>query len=217
MHAIIFAGGSIRPGRGVTEALKTAELVIGADGGATAARQYGYIPTLIVGDFDSLHEPLQDFLDQGSQFIRAKVEKDETDTELAIQNALKLGASHITLLGALGGERIEHEMANIFLLADFLPVPIRIIDGPSCCWLIQGPGSTTIQGQKGDLLSLLPLTMDARGIRTQHLYYPLQGETLHFGKPRGISNVLTEEQAEVSLEQGLLLVIHTEVQELKSR
>jgi thiamine pyrophosphokinase len=59
--------------------------------------------------------------------------------------------------------------------------------------------------------------MDARGIRTQHLYYPLQGETLHFGKPRGISNVLTEEQAEVSLEQGLLLVIHTEVQELKSR
>jgi thiamine pyrophosphokinase len=95
-------------------------------------------------------------------------------------------------------------------LAGFDSVPIQIIDGPSTCWLLRGPGITIIEGQTGDLLSLLPLTGDATGIRTRGLYYPLHGEALRFGKPRGVSNELTGEQAEVSLESGLLLVIHTQ-------
>ena len=73
-----------------------------------------------------------------------------------------------------------------------------------------------INGQAGDLLSLLPLTGDATGVRTTGLYYPLRGETLHFGKPRGVSNVLEQEEAGVSLESGLLLIIHTNSRELKT-
>jgi thiamine pyrophosphokinase len=61
---------------------------------------------------------------------------------------------------------------------------------------------------------MLPLTGDASGIRTKGLYYALKGETLSFGKPRGVSNVLTEEHAEVSIEGGMLLVVHTDVEEL---
>jgi thiamine pyrophosphokinase len=100
-------------------------------------------------------------------------------------------------------------MANILLLAGFERVPMQIVDGPSICWLLRGPGSTTIEGQPGDLLSLLPLTGEAGGVRTVDLYYPLYGETLYFGRPRGVSNVLMSERAGVTLEQGLLLVIHT--------
>jgi thiamine pyrophosphokinase len=90
------------------------------------------------------------------------------------------------------------------------------VDGPTICWLLRGPGSSSIEGHAGDLLSLIPLTSETTGVRTNGLYYPLRGETLHFGKPRGVSNVLTREQAEVSLEQGLLIIIHTNVQELAS-
>ena len=108
-----------------------------------------------------------------------------------------------------GGARFDHTMANVLLLAGFDSVPIKIVDGPSVCWLVKGPGTTAIDGHVGDLLSLLPLTGDASGIRTSGLYYSLQGETLYFGKPRGVSNVLTQEHAEVSLERGLLLVIHS--------
>ena len=215
MHVVIFAGGTLRPGKAVQAAIASADLVIAADSGAASALQYGCTPVIIVGDFDSL-DPLtaQQLQEQGSCIVPVPAEKDETDTELAIQTAIEQGATSITILGWLGGTRFDHTMANILLLAGFETVPIRLVDGPSVCWLLCGPGRTSIEGQVDDLLSLLPLTGDATGVSTQGLYYPLHGETLHFGKPRGMSNVLKEEYAEVSLEGGLLLIIYTDIQEL---
>ncbi len=209
MHVVIFAGGTVQAGTGITAALSHADLIIAADSGAETALHYGHVPAFVVGDFDSLSIATTELEAKGSKLIRAQVEKDETDTELAIQVALELGATDITLLGAIGGARFDHTMANVLLLAGIDAVPIRIVDGPMTCWLLRGPGSTSITGQNGDLLSLFPLTGEATGVHTRNLYYPLHGETLHFGRPRGVSNVLTSEQGEVSLESGMLLVIHT--------
>ncbi len=214
MHVVIFAGGTVQPGTRVNSALSEADLIIAADSGAETALHYGHVPAIVVGDFDSLNMDTAELEANGSTLIRAAVEKDETDTELAIQVALEHGATEITLLGAIGGARFDHTMANILLLAGIETVPMRIVDGPMMCWLLRGPGSTTIAGQNGDLLSLFPLLSDATGIHTRNLYYPLHGETLRFGRPRGVSNVLTSEQVEVSLESGMLLVIHTSVGEL---
>ena len=217
MHVVIFAGGTLRPGKAVNAAIASADLILAADSGAATALQYGIAPVIVVGDFDSLGTlPLEHLQERGSQIIRAAVEKDETDTELAIDTAVEHGATRITLLGALGGPRFDHTMANVMLLAGYEKLPIQIVDGPTICWLLRGPGSSSIKGHSGDLLSLIPLTSEANGVRTDGLYYPLHGETLQFGKPRGVSNVLTGEQAEVYLEQGLLLAIHTNVQELAS-
>ena len=217
MHAVIFAGGAVQPGEAVAAAIASADLVIAADSGAATALHYGCTPAIIVGDFDSLDAPrLQELKMRGSRIVQVAVEKNETDTELAVQAAIEEGASTITLLGGLGGERFDHTMANILLLAGFEVVPLRIVDGPAICWLLRGQGQVVINGQAGDLLSLLPLTGDATGVRTTGLYYPLRGETLHFGKPRGVSNVLEQEQAWVSLESGLLLIIHTNSRELKT-
>jgi thiamine pyrophosphokinase len=216
MHVVVFAGGTLRPGRAVDDAITSADLIIAADGGAATALRYGCTPAIIVGDFDSL--PAQELATMqsraGIEIIRVTAEKDETDTELALQVALERGASRITLLGALGGARFDHTMANVLLLGDFSTVPLRLVDGPSICWLLRGPGSTHIHGQRGDLLSLLPLTGEAASVHTTNLYYPLHGETLRFGRTRGVSNVLTAEEAQVILESGLLLVIHTAIQEL---
>ena len=210
MHIVVFAGGALEPGEATYKAISSADMIIAADSGAATALRYGCTPAIVVGDFDSLDEQLVEQLRAGgSRMVSAAVEKDETDTELAVQLALEQGATTITLLGALGGARFDHTMANVLLLAEFDSAQIKIVDGPSVCWIVKGPGKTTIDGHVGDLLSLLPLTGDAIGISTSGLYYPLRGETLHFGKPRGVSNVLTQEHAEVSLESGLLLVIHT--------
>ncbi len=216
MHIVIFAGGTLQPGKAVQAAIASADLIIAADRGALTALQLGCPPAIVVGDFDSLGDlPLQTLQERGCEIVRAAVEKDETDTELALQVACERGATQITLLGALGGARIDHTVANILLLAGFEAIPIRIIDGPSTCWLLRGPGHSTIGGQAGDLLSLFPLSGDAAGVSTTNLYYPLHDDTLRFGKPRGVSNVLTGDQAMVSLEQGLLLLIHTDGQELR--
>ena len=210
MHIVIFAGGALEPGEAFYKAIAGADMIIAADSGAATALRYGCTPAIVVGDFDSLDKQLVEQLRTGgSRTVSAAVEKDETDTELAVQLAIEQGATEITLLGALGGARFDHTMANVLLLAGFDSVPIKIVEGPSVCWLVKGPGTTAIDGHVGDLLSLLPLTGDASGIRTSGLYYSLQGETLYFGKPRGVSNVLTQEHAEVSLERGLLLVIHS--------
>lgn len=215
MHAIIFAGGTLRPGKAVTDAIQSADVIIAADKGAATARRYGCTPGIVVGDFDSLDpEETRALKQRGVRLMQVAIEKDETDTELAIQTAIDEGASTITLLGGFGGERIDHAIANIFLLAGFT-TQIYIIDGPTTSWLLRGPGRSTITGQAGDLLSLFPLAGDARGISTEHLYYPLHNDTLTFGKPRGISNMLMQPQAEITLAQGLLLVMHTSKQELK--
>src|SRR5260370_29029722 len=161
MRVIIFAGGIYQPGQASQRAIVDADMLIAADSGAATALRLGHVPAYIVGDFDSLDKQLVEQLRaRGSRIISAAVEKDETDTELAVQLAIEQGATEITLLGALGGERFDHTIANVFLLAGFETVPIQIIDGPSTCWLLRGPGHTTIHGQIGDLLSLFPLARD---------------------------------------------------------
>lgn len=218
MHVVIFAGGTVRPGKALFDAIGSADMCIAADSGAATALQYGCTPQIVVGDFDSLDESLvEDLGKRGSKIRRAAIEKDETDTELAVQVAIDEGATSITLAGALGGARFDHAMANILLLVGFESVPITLVDGPSRCWIVRGPGNATIDGRMGDLVSLLPLTGDANGIHTRGLYYALKGETLSFGKPRGVSNMLTGEHAEVSVESGMLLVIYTSVEELKEQ
>ena len=216
MHIVIFAGGTLQPGGAVHSAISSADLVIAADKGASTAFHYGCTPAIIVGDLDSLAGPaLQQAREYKSEIIQAPVEKDETDTELAIQIALQQGANTITLLGGLGGARFDHTMANVQLLVGFADIPIRIIDGPAVCWLLRGPGQCSIYGNVDDILSLLPLTAEAINIKTQGLYYPLHGETLSFGKPRGVSNQLTQSSASISLTTGLLLLMHTNIRELR--
>src|SRR2546428_7669407 len=109
MRSVIFAGGIVRPGRAVDRAIAEAELLIAADSGAATALHYGKVPDAVVGDFDSLDPAVLEHLRALScPFIPAPVEKDETDTELAVHVALERGATEMTLLGALGGARFDH-------------------------------------------------------------------------------------------------------------
>jgi thiamine pyrophosphokinase len=210
MYVILFAGGTVREGSAVEQALATGELIIAADSGALSALERGYVPAFVVGDLDSLPQETLKRLEQlGCQVASAQEEKDETDTELAIELALRQGATRITLLGALGGERFEHTFANLLLLAAYENTSLEIADGNSRGWLLRGPATTQIAGQPGDLLSLFPLMASAEGVHTEDLHYPLREETLRFGRPRGISNVFLKNHATVSLRKGLLLIIHT--------
>ena len=89
-------------------------------------------------------------------------------------------------------------------------IDARLEDGLEEVFLIEpGEGGRDITGAPGDRISLLPWGDPAAGVRTSGLYYPLRGETLYPERTRGISNVMVEQHAHVSLETGRLICIHT--------
>lgn len=209
MYIVIFTGGLLADGKFVRDALTRADLIIAADSGASTALDFGVSPAVVIGDFDSIDRQTGRVLrGKGCKFIVCDREKDETDTELAINYALEDNASEITILGGIEGDRIDHILANIFLLTN-TTTPIRCINGSTVVWAEKGPKTVRITGHPKDILSLIPLTSEVTDIKTDGLQYSLDHETLTMGKPRGVSNVLIKEQAVVTFGHGTLLLVHT--------
>ncbi|HTS15472.1 MAG TPA: thiamine diphosphokinase [Candidatus Sulfotelmatobacter sp.] len=187
--------------------------VIGADGGAARAEQLGWPPDLVVGDLDSLPPAAARRLaDRRVPIERWPVRKDQSDLELALRAALRHDATaRVVVLGALGGPRLDHALAAVWLLA--LPVArgreIVLLDATTRVRLLRGPGRLEAVGRRDDLVTLLPFGGPARGIRTEGLAYPLAAETLAVGPSRGLSNARLAQRAVVTVQQGRLLVVES--------
>jgi thiamine pyrophosphokinase len=194
--------------------------VVAADGGARHAPGLGLVIDRWVGDGDSI-EPgeLERLAAAGVEIDRVPAEKNESDTELAVNAAIAWDATDLVILGALGGPRLDHALMNVALLMH--PV---VADCRTCLFdergtrisILQdrgraGRASGRFEGRTGDIVSLLPLGRPAVGVTTQGLRYPLEEATLEVGRSRGLSNVRTEPAARISLLSGRLLVIETPV------
>ena len=189
-----------------------ADLVIAADGGSLTLERWGITPHVVVGDLDSLDRARVDRLaDRGAEVLSHPKEKDESDMELALALAMRRGARDVTLLGAFGS-RLDHTLANVTLVADptYRELALRAVRGTTQLRPLHGGAHLTIERPAGSLVTLLPVRGDAEGVRTTGLRYPLDGDTLAFGRSRGLSNVVTASPATVSLASGVLLVIETE-------
>ena len=218
MVALILAAGDA-PSRARLDALwprwaDGLDLVVAADGGAGHARALGVAIDVWVGDGDSVAaDPLVELEAAGVAIVRSATAKDETDTELAIVEALDRGATAIALVGATGGPRLDHELANLSLLAmpGLAGVTATIYTDRARVRLLREDGarSLSLAGRVGDLVSLLPMGGLVEGVRTVGLRYPLHDEALPLGTPRGVSNVISGPDAAVSIQTGMLLVIET--------
>jgi thiamine pyrophosphokinase len=189
-------------------------LVIAADGGALKAQLVGLTPDLVIGDADSLAQQTIDRL--RSEGIEVRVhpqDKAESDTELCLREAVRRGATKVVILGALGGLRFEHSVANLLLLTlpELADREVVLAD-PTTSVRVMGsrtPDRLELRGLPGDLISLLPLTEVVDGVRTTGLAYALAGEPLVQGPARGLSNVMQADEAAISIEGGRLAVIHS--------
>ena len=210
MRIVVVASGVLAPGD--ERWLDGADLVFAADGGANALDRLGRRPDRLVGDLDSADPALVERLeDAGTRIDRHPVDKEASDTELALRAALAEGAGDVDLLGVTGGDRLDHELANLLLLADpaYSGIELRAVVGETTIRAVRGGQEIALRGAPGDLVTLLPIGGDAHGVTTAGLRWPLDGAALPMGGSRGLSNVVVESGASVRLGDGLLLVVET--------
>jgi len=194
------------------------ELVVAADGGARHAPALGLTLDCWVGDGDSIGpEALDALAASGVEIRRVETAKDESDTELALTTAVDRGASEVIVLGAFGGARLDHALANVGLLAmsTLTGRDVALLDGRTRLRLIRAPDAggagvrLALPGRVGELVSLVPFGEGVEGVTTQGLAYPLRDEPLPAGPARGLSNVRADADAAVTVRRGLLLVVET--------
>jgi thiamine pyrophosphokinase len=209
-RAVIFANGLIADSQTVRTSIQTGDILIAANGGTYHLLSLDLIPSVIVGDLDSIDPDNQaNLIHHGTQLIRYPREKDQTDLELAISYAIQQGVVEILFFGLLGG-RMDQTLANLLLLSreEWRSARLIAVDGPDTAYLLRSGDSQHIQGSQGDTISLIPLTPNVRGVSTKGLYWALNDATLLFGTTLAISNEMTGSLAEVHIDAGKLMLVH---------
>lgn len=188
------------------------EYIIVADSGMEFMRRVGIKPDMIIGDFDSVaSETLRFFKEQeGIIFKELNPIKDDTDTEFAICQAIHLGAKEITVLGATG-TRLDHVLGNVALLGIGLQknVSIHLVDKHNRIRMIDKSMKLDKSKQFGAYVSLIPYAGDVKGVTLRGFKYPLENFTMESFSSLGISNEIVDNQAEILLEDGILVVIES--------
>jgi len=207
MKAVIICNGRIENYSYYDKYIKDADYIICADGGASHAKKLGLKPDVLLGDFDSLNrDDFTYFNKMDIEILEFPVNKDMTDTELAVMHAADKGCDFIVLIGALGS-RADHSLANVMLLKRMLDRGIKgiIIDENNEITLIND--KIELEGDSNTNVSLIPITEKVEGVTTNGLYYPLRNATIEMGSTWGISNRFVCDRAEVSITSGLMLVV----------
>ena len=204
-RAIIFVNGELPNLDAARTLLRDDDYIIAADGGTRHALALGLVPSVVIGDLDSLGAVN---LPASVDVIQYPADKDETDLELALLHARERGFDEILLIGALGG-RLDQTLGNLSLLSDPIwdGVDVRMDDGVEQVFFARKQAQ--IQGRIGEIVSLIPWRGDVAIANTEGLRWSLQNEILYAHQTRGISNELTAENAQIDVDAGLLLIIHT--------
>ena len=186
----------------------TYELIIAVDGGANHLYRLGIMPNYILGDLDSIDDDIRSYYEASDVvFKKFPTKKDETDAELAVWMVEEEGLLGIDIYAALGG-RIDHELANIQLLYYILDRGMypRIISEREEIYILRNE-EMNLKGSIGDIVSIIPVKGDARGITLANMEYSVEELDLKYSVTRGISNVMLAEDAYINVRDGCILVI----------
>jgi len=199
-RCLIFSAGTFY---GLREHPRQGDLVIAADAGYRTCLRAGLTPDLVVGDFDSMDQP-----EDLPNVLRAPVEKDDTDTMLAVKEGFARGCDRFYLYGCTGGDRMDHTLANLQTL-----LWLRRQGGRG--WMygdnfvytaIQNETLTIRKEVEWGLVSVFCFGEPARGVYESGMQYSLSNATLRFDEPLAVSNHILEETACVTVRDGTLLV-----------
>jgi len=207
-RAVIFTNGLVPELEIARRLIKLDDTLLAADGGTHHILAMGLMPSVVIGDLDSLTvDDRQRTMKKGVHLLQYPADKDQTDLELALDYAIQQGFREILIVGALGG-RLDQALGNLSLLTDarLSTLDVRLDDGVEEAFFVRS--RSEVRGAPGDTVSLIPWGGAVTGVTTEGLRWPLRGETLSPEKTRGISNEMLDNMAFVRVESGLLLCIH---------
>lgn len=205
-HLLIVINGDITDYSFYNKMFQDVDKVIAVDGGSRHIDKLGLQPDILLGDFDSI-DGYDAFLSKYPEVevIQFPPRKNFTDSELAVEYAVELAPEKVTIVGCFG-TRMDHTMATVMLLKKFLDAGIdaRMLNEKNEIRLIDS--DCELEGKVGELMSLVPISLQVTGIYLHGFEYPLVDATLKLGGSTGISNVFASERAKIELREGLLLV-----------
>jgi len=177
------------------------DVIVAADGGAFSALRFGYAPHYVVGDLDSITDEIRAQLPD-AQFIR-RPSQEINDLEKALQFCSELQITRLTVLG-ISGKRLDHTLNNLSVISRYDSLfQLEIYDAHSQIFLVRD--HFTYAGELNQTISLIPIGK-VEGVVTRGLAYPLNNESLEFGKREGLSNYIVETPVDIHIKTGLLIV-----------
>ena len=205
MKAFIYTGGKIRH-ENITEHPKGDDLVIAADSGYHNAIALGEKPSVLLGDMDSIKETE---LPENIEILKVPAEKDFTDTQLAVDTAIKQGAREIVIIGGLDG-RLDHTLSNLAILEDLNKKGIfaHITNGYNRVRFLDST-STLIPKSGFKYIGLLCLSEKAKGVSVEGCKYPLKNAKLERGFQFAVSNEIVGNCALISVRKGSLYIVES--------
>ncbi len=189
---------------------KEGDILIAADGGYEKISDKSLID-VVIGDFDSLG-----YVPEAENVIKLKREKDETDTDRAAEYAVEKGAERIVFYGCLGGKP-DHALANLQLgtRLNKRGIDVRFVGSGLTVYFVKD-GTLALGERKSGRVSVFsPDRTD--GVTIRGLKYEVEGVTLTNSFALGVSNEFVGKKAEISAENGVLIVfVYEETDDIRS-
>lgn len=189
---------------------KKYDYIIAADSGAEYAASLGLKPDIILGDLDSVSaETLEYFKNEGCPVKKFRPEKDETDFDIALKEAISLKPEKITVLGATG-TRLDHTLTTFFCIMRVLEdgVDCEIIDPNNRIYFRNSDFVICKEEQYGNFVSLVPVT-ESVTLTIKGMKYPLENKKVFRGESLCQSNEIVDEKAEISVKDGTVAVFES--------
>lgn len=205
MRAFIYTGGKVYA-EGVTERPEGDDLVIAADSGMRNAELFGVAPSILLGDFDSLGEPE---VPDGCELIRVPVEKDETDTQLAVACAIDRGAKELVIVGGLEG-RLDHTLSTVAILEQLAGRRIHAVltNGKNRVRFLRN-GGVIIPRSDYRFLSLIASDPVVKGVTLEGCKYPLKNARLFKTNQYAVSNEIEGNCALIEIKRGGVWIVES--------
>ena len=205
MRALIYTGGEVYTDL-VAERPEAGDLVIAADSGYRTAEKMNAHPSLLVGDFDSLGEPN---VPKDCEIVRVPAEKNNTDTQLAVDLAIERGAREIVIIGGLEG-RLDHTMSTVAILELLSKkrVAALITNGKNRVRFVRNSGLILMRSDFR-YFSILAADEVVKGVTLEGCKYPLKRARLTRDFQYAVSNEIVGNCALIEVSRGGVWVVES--------